>query len=150
MARARMLEISNIRPGPVLCVNEGDTGRKASLSSILGSGTFHQRGHGRISLPPDPYGQNGEVIGRDGYPLERLVGRDMVYENFLVNIGSGQTWDVLFEWYDAEGYDPITNPVNVTFPSLNNVTIGIVLQRQPLFGLPADHATRYHHAQPVR
>jgi hypothetical protein len=58
----------------------------------------------------------------------------MAYENFLVNIGPGQTWDVLFAWHDAEAYDPVTNPVNVTVPDLNNVTIGMFYSGSPYLG----------------
>ena len=28
----------------------------------------------------------------------------MSFDKFAVNIGPGQTWDVLFDWKDAEGY----------------------------------------------
>jgi len=89
---------------------------------------------GTEEYPFHPHGQNGQVVGRDGYPLEGPGGQDMAYENFLVNIGPGQTWDVLFAWHDAEGYDPITNPVNVTVPDLVNVTIGMFYSGSPYLG----------------
>jgi len=89
---------------------------------------------GTEEYPFHPHGQNGLVVGRDGYPLEGPGGQDMSYENFLVNIGPGQTWDVLFAWHDAEAYDPVTNPVNVTVPDLNNVTIGMFYSGSPYLG----------------
>ena len=89
---------------------------------------------GTEEYPFHPHGQNGSVIGRDGYPLEGPGGQDMAYENFLVNIGPGQTWDVLFAWHDAEAYDPVTNPVNVTVPDLANVTIGMFYSGSPYLG----------------
>jgi len=89
---------------------------------------------GTEEYPFHPHGQNGQVVGRDGYPLEGPGGQDMAYENFLVNIGPGQTWDVLFAWHDAEAYDPITNPVNVQVPDLANVTIGMFYSGSPYLG----------------
>jgi hypothetical protein len=89
---------------------------------------------GTEEYPFHPHGQNGQVVGRDGYPLEGPGGQDMAYENFLVNIGPGQTWDVLFAWHDAEAYDPVTNPVNVQVPDLANVTIGMFYSGSPYLG----------------
>jgi FtsP/CotA-like multicopper oxidase with cupredoxin domain len=89
---------------------------------------------GTEEYPFHPHGQNGQVVGRDGYPLEGPGGEDMAFENFLVNIGPGQTWDVLFAWHDAEAYDPVTNPVNVTVPDLSNVTIGMFYSGSPYLG----------------
>jgi len=89
---------------------------------------------GTEEYPFHPHGQNGQVVGRDGYPLEGPGGEDMAYENFLVNIGPGQTWDVLFKWYDAEAYDPITNPVNVQVPDLANSVIGMFYSGSPYLG----------------
>jgi FtsP/CotA-like multicopper oxidase with cupredoxin domain len=88
---------------------------------------------GTEEYPFHPHGQNGQVVSRDGYPLEGPGGQDMAYENFLVNIGPGQTWDVLFAWHDAENYSP-SNPVNVTVPDLNNVTIGMFYSGSPYLG----------------
>ena len=44
---------------------------------------------------------------------------------------------MLFHWYDAEGYDPDTNPVPVQVPSLANSGVRHVLQRQPVPRRPA-------------
>ncbi len=90
---------------------------------------------GTEEYPFHPHGQNGQVVGRDGYPLEGPGGQDMAYENFLVNIGPGQTWDVLFAWHDAETYDPVTNPVDVNVPDLTNVTIGMFYSGSPYLGV---------------
>jgi FtsP/CotA-like multicopper oxidase with cupredoxin domain len=89
---------------------------------------------GTEEYPFHPHGQNGLVIGRDGYPLAGPNGEDLAYENFLVNLGPGQTWDVIFAWHDAEAYDPVTNPVNVTVPDLTNVTIGMFYSGSPYLG----------------
>ncbi len=90
---------------------------------------------GTEEYPFHPHGQNGSVVGRDGHPLAGPGGQDMAYENFLVNLGPGQTWDVLFAWHDAETYDPVTNPVDVTVPSLNNLTIGMFYSGSPYLGV---------------
>jgi hypothetical protein len=76
------------------------------------------------------------VIGRDGNPLEGSGGEDLSYEKFAVNIGPGQTWDVLFKWYDAEGYSP-SNPVPVTVPDLVNVALGEFFGGSPYLGVQA-------------
>lgn len=89
---------------------------------------------GSEEYPFHPHGQNGLVIGRDGSPLEGPAGQDLSFEKFDVNIGPGQTWDVLFKWHDAESYDPVTNPVPVTIPDLVNVTIGMFYSGSPYLG----------------
>lgn len=89
---------------------------------------------GSEEYPFHPHGQNGLVIGRDGYPLEGPGGEDLSFEKFAVNIGPGQTWDVLFKWHDAESYDPVNNPVPVTVPDLGNLTIGMFYSGSPYLG----------------
>jgi len=88
---------------------------------------------GTEDYPFHPHGQNGLVIGRDGNPLEGPGGEDLSYEKFAVNIGPGQTWDVVFKWYDAEGYSP-SNPVPVTVPDLVNVALGEFFSGSPYLG----------------
>jgi len=89
---------------------------------------------GTEEYPFHPHGQNGLVVGRDGYPLEGPGGEDMAFENFLVNLGPGQTWDVLFAWHDAENYSP-SNPITVTAPDLVNSTIGMFYSGSPYLGV---------------
>jgi hypothetical protein len=74
------------------------------------------------------------VIGRDGHPLEGSAGQDLSFEKFAINLGPGQTWDVLMKWYDAEQYDEVTNPVPVTIPDLANLTIGMFYSGSPYLG----------------
>ena len=100
---------------------------------------------GTEDYPFHPHGNNGRVIGRDGNPLEGTGGEDLSFEKFSINIGPGQTWDVLFKWYDAEDYDPVGNPVPVTVPGLANSVIGTFYSGSPYLGkqetLPAGTPT---------
>lgn len=100
---------------------------------------------GTEDYPFHPHGNNGLVIGRDGNPLEGSGGQDLSMEKFSIDIGPGQTWDVLFKWYDAEDYDPVGNPVPVTVPNLANSVIGTFYSGSPYLGsketLPTGTAT---------
>jgi FtsP/CotA-like multicopper oxidase with cupredoxin domain len=89
---------------------------------------------GTENYPFHPHGNNGLVIGRDGRPLEGPAGQDLSFEKFAINIGPGQTWDVLFKWYDAEGYNASTNPVPVTIPQVNNQEFGMFYSGSPYLG----------------
>ena len=97
---------------------------------------------GTEDYPFHPHGNNGLVIGRDGRPLEGAAGQDLSFEKFAINIGPGQTWDVLFKWYDAEEYDPVANPVPVTVPSLANQVIGAFYSGSPYLGTKETAAAR--------
>lgn len=88
---------------------------------------------GTEEYPFHPHGNNGLMIGRDGYPLED-GGLDLSMEKFAFNIGPGQTWDVIFKWYDAEGYNPTTNQVPSTSPDLTNVKLGMFYSGSPYLG----------------
>jgi FtsP/CotA-like multicopper oxidase with cupredoxin domain len=90
---------------------------------------------GTEDYPHHPHGNNGLVIGRDGRALETSTGGDLSFEKFDINIGPGQTWDVIFRWYDAEQYNPTTNPVPVTVPSLANQEIGMFYSGSPYLGV---------------
>jgi FtsP/CotA-like multicopper oxidase with cupredoxin domain len=85
-------------------------------------------------IPFHPHGNNGTVIGRDGNPLETSGGSDLSFEKFAINIGPGQTWDVLVKWYDAENYSEL-NPVPVTIPDVVNQTIGMFWSGSPYLGV---------------
>ncbi len=89
---------------------------------------------GTDDYPFHPHGNNGLVIGRDGNALEGPAGEDLSFEKFAINIGPGQTWDVIFKWFDAEDYDPVTNPVPVTVPNIVNQEIGVFYSGSPYLG----------------
>ncbi|MFC5177136.1 multicopper oxidase domain-containing protein [Nocardioides taihuensis] len=88
---------------------------------------------GSEDYPFHPHGNNGVVIGRDGHPLAAAGGADLSMEKFAINIGPGQTWDVLFGWKDAEDYSP-ANPVPVEVPNLANSVIGTFYGGSPYLG----------------
>ncbi|MCA9901400.1 MAG: multicopper oxidase domain-containing protein [Anaerolineales bacterium] len=91
---------------------------------------------GTEEYPFHPHGNNGLVIGRDGRSLEGTAGEDLSFEKFAINIGPGQTWDVIFKWYDAEQYDETTNPVPVTVPQIPNMVYGQFYSGGPYLGVP--------------
>ena len=88
---------------------------------------------GTEDYPFHPHGNNGKVIGRDGAALEGPAGQDMTFDEFVVNVGPGQTWDVLFDWRDAESYSP-GNPVPASEPNLQNLTVGMFYSGSPYLG----------------
>jgi len=92
---------------------------------------------GSEDYPFHPHGNNGLVIGRDGHELKN-GDADMSMEKFAINIGPGQTWDVLFKWYDAENYGLDASkgqkPVTVTVPSLANQVVGTFYSGSPYLG----------------
>ena len=70
--------------------------------------------------PFHPHGNDGRVIGRDGRAI--LSGsNDQSYLKFAVDVGQGQTADVLYDFTDVEGYNPTTNPVPVQLPPLQDL-----------------------------
>jgi FtsP/CotA-like multicopper oxidase with cupredoxin domain len=89
---------------------------------------------GTEDYPFHPHGNNGKVIGRDGSPLAAGGGEDMGFDKFSVNIGPGQTWDVLFSWKDNEDYSA-SNPVPASEPDLQNLTVGMFYSGSPYLGV---------------
>jgi FtsP/CotA-like multicopper oxidase with cupredoxin domain len=93
---------------------------------------------GTETYPFHPHGNNGRVIGRDGNPLQGTTladtGKDLSYEKFAIDIGPGQTYDVLFRWYDAEHYSSAANPVPVEVPQVANQVFGMFYSGSPYLG----------------
>ena len=57
----------------------------------------------------------------------------MSFDKFSVNIGPGQTWDVLFSWKDNEDYSP-SNPIPASEPDLQYLTVGTFYGGSPYLG----------------
>jgi FtsP/CotA-like multicopper oxidase with cupredoxin domain len=93
--------------------------------------------------PHHPHGNHGRVIAHDGNALVTPSGEDMSHEEFTLLIGPGQTYDVLFDWHDPEGWHPVDNPIPVTIPQLQNLVFGTFYSGSPYLGaadlLPVGH-----------
>ena len=89
---------------------------------------------GSEDYPFHPHGNNGSVVGRDGRSLETAAGDDVSFEKFVVPVGPGQTWDVLFSWHDAEHYSP-ANPVDINIPQIANQFFGQFYNFSPYLGV---------------
>jgi hypothetical protein len=76
---------------------------------------------GSRNHPFHPHAQNGIVLARDASPLFDGAGQDLSFETFAFTIGSGQTWDQIYEYVNQEQFDPNTNPIPVTLPQLQNL-----------------------------
>jgi FtsP/CotA-like multicopper oxidase with cupredoxin domain len=92
---------------------------------------------GTEDYPFHPHGNNGSIIGRDGAELRSSDGKDLSFEKFSINLGPGQTWDVLSKWFDAENYNPTTNKVEdiVKVPSIANQVFGMFYSGTPYLGV---------------
>jgi FtsP/CotA-like multicopper oxidase with cupredoxin domain len=75
---------------------------------------------GTRTHPFHPHGNHGRIIARDGRLLSTSAD-DMSYEKFLVNVGPGQTWDVLYDWTNTENWNPDSNPIPVTLPNQQDI-----------------------------
>lgn len=89
---------------------------------------------GTENYPFHPHGNNGKVIGRDGNVLEGASDEDLSYEKFAIDIGPGQTYDVLFRWLDNEHYSE-SNPVPVEIPQVANQVYGMFYSGSPYLGV---------------
>jgi FtsP/CotA-like multicopper oxidase with cupredoxin domain len=98
---------------------------------------------GTENYPHHPHGNHGRIIARDGNVLIGAGGEDLSYEKFTVVVGPGETHDELFAWTDVEQWDPVTNPIPVTIPQLQNLTFGTFYSGSPYLGnldtLPVGH-----------
>jgi plastocyanin len=89
---------------------------------------------GSENFPHHPHGNHGRIIARDGNVLIDATGQDLSYEKFTINLGPGQTVDEMFAWADVEGWHPITNPIPVTIPQLQNLAFGTFYSGSPYLG----------------
>ena len=81
-----------------------------------------------------PHGNHQRVIAQDANLLVNDQGQDTSYEKFTTLVGPGQTWDMLFDWRDDNDWDPVTNPIPVTIPQLQNLTVGPYYSGSPYLG----------------
>jgi FtsP/CotA-like multicopper oxidase with cupredoxin domain len=74
------------------------------------------------SHPFHPHGNHGRVVGRDGRQTGGGAAGDLSNEMFLVDVGPGQTWEVIYSWEDVEHWNPDTNPIPVPIPQQQDTT----------------------------
>jgi hypothetical protein len=89
---------------------------------------------GSEDYPHHPHGNHGRIIARDGNVLVGEGGEDLSYEKFTVVVGPGETHDELFAWTDVEQWDPVTNPIPVVIPQLQNLVFGTFYSGSPYLG----------------
>jgi FtsP/CotA-like multicopper oxidase with cupredoxin domain len=81
---------------------------------------------GTRAHPFHPHGNHGRIIARDGRLLAAAPTDDLSYEKFLVLVGAGQTWDVVYDWTNAENWAPESadapNPIPVILPNQQDLT----------------------------
>ena len=85
-------------------------------------------------IPMHPHAKNALLLNQDGRPVTGPGGEDLAWENFSVPVGPGQTYDGLFRWVNEENYDPDTNPIPVTVPSVQNLVYGMLYSGSPYLG----------------
>jgi len=89
---------------------------------------------GTMDYSHHPHGNHGRVIAWDGHLLKGPADEDMSLEEFSVTVGAGQTMDSLFQWVDVEKWDPVTNPIPVVIPQLQDLTVGQFYSGSPYLG----------------
>jgi FtsP/CotA-like multicopper oxidase with cupredoxin domain len=73
---------------------------------------------GTVNYPFHPHGSDERVINRDGRALEGPHGEDLSYQKYDIDVGPGQTVDVLMDWHSE--YDATTNPIPTTLPAITD------------------------------
>jgi FtsP/CotA-like multicopper oxidase with cupredoxin domain len=91
-------------------------------------------GVGAEDYPFHPHGNFSRVIARDGKALKGPAGEDMTYNKFTIEAGPGQTTDILYTWEDANHWDPVTNPIPVPIPQVQDQTRGQLYSGSPYLG----------------
>ena len=76
---------------------------------------------GLANHPFHPHGNHLRTIARDGRLLQGPGGEDASVESFTRTIASGQTYDLLFRFFNVEGWNTTGNPVPVEIPGLQNL-----------------------------
>jgi FtsP/CotA-like multicopper oxidase with cupredoxin domain len=75
---------------------------------------------GTVNYPFHPHGSDERVVNRDGHALQGPGGEDLSYNKFDIDVGPGQSVDVLMDWRSE--YDAATNPVPSSWPGIPAIT----------------------------
>jgi FtsP/CotA-like multicopper oxidase with cupredoxin domain len=96
---------------------------------------------GPVNYPFHPHSNHDENIGLDGRVLINTTGApqptNISYDHFGFVVTPGQTAEALFNWTDAQNWDPQTNPVDVPIPSAQNRGDGPFWSGTPYLGMMA-------------
>ncbi|HEY0689649.1 MAG TPA: multicopper oxidase domain-containing protein, partial [Kribbella sp.] len=75
---------------------------------------------GSVNYPFHPHGSDERVVNRDGHALQGPTGQDLSYQKYDLDVGPGQTLDVLMDWRDVEGWNATTNPIPTQIPAITD------------------------------
>ncbi|HEY2041744.1 MAG TPA: multicopper oxidase domain-containing protein [Jatrophihabitans sp.] len=75
---------------------------------------------GSVNYPFHPHGSDERVINRDGHALQGPSGQDLSYNKYDLDVGPGQTLDVLMDWRDVEHWNALTNPIPTQIPAITD------------------------------
>ncbi len=75
---------------------------------------------GTVNYPFHPHGSDERVIQRDGQALQGPGGQDLSYNKYDIDVGPGQTVDVLMDWRDAEHWNAQNNPIPTQIPTITD------------------------------
>jgi hypothetical protein len=96
---------------------------------------------GPVNYPFHPHSNHDDAIGVDGRVLINPTGgpngtpSNTSFDRFGFVVAAGQTADALFNWVDAQQWDPVNNPIGVTEPSVQNRTNGQYWSGSPYLGV---------------
>jgi FtsP/CotA-like multicopper oxidase with cupredoxin domain len=93
---------------------------KASDDTMKLPVTIRYLNAGTVNYPFHPHGSDERVIQRDGHALAGPNGEDLSYNKFDIDVGPGQTVDVLMDWRDAEQWNATTNPIPTQIPAITD------------------------------
>jgi hypothetical protein len=96
---------------------------------------------GPVNYPFHPHSNHDDAIGLDARVLINANGgpngtpSNTSFDRFGFVVAPGQTADALFNWVDAQSWDPVTNPIGVTMPGPQNRTDGPYWGGSPYLGV---------------
>ena len=96
---------------------------------------------GPVNYPFHPHSNHDSAIGIDGRVLINPTGgqggtpASTSFDRFGFVVAPGQTSEALFNWVDAQQWDPQNNPIGVTEPGPQNRTDGPYWSGSPYLGV---------------
>lgn len=96
---------------------------------------------GPVNYPFHPHSNHDDAIGTDGRILINPTGgpgatpSNTSVDRFGFVVAPGQTAEAIFNWVDAQQWDPASNPIGVTEPGPKNRTDGQLWSGSPYLGV---------------